>query len=106
MTRYQPKSDKIKRIPLPLPIPEHHKDVQLYINFLFVNGYPIIANKPEKLNSVTAHTFKSKPTARIKTVLDMVIDKYDAHGFNVTIIYRDNEFNIATLKEYLLPILV
>ena len=36
----------------------------------------------------------------------MVLDKYYARGFNVTIIYGDNEFNIAQLKEYLLPILV
>ena len=36
----------------------------------------------------------------------MVIEKYDAHEFNVTIIHGDIEFNIAQLKEYLVPILV
>ena len=36
----------------------------------------------------------------------MVLDKYDAFGFNVTITHGDNEFNIAKLKECLLPVLV
>ena len=36
----------------------------------------------------------------------MVLDKYDARGFNVTIIHGDNEFNIAQLKECPLPVLV
>ena len=34
----------------------------------------------------------------------MVLDKYYARGFNVTIINGENEFNIAKFKEYLLPI--
>ena len=36
----------------------------------------------------------------------MVLDKYDAHGFNVTIVHGDNEFKMSQLKYYLLPILV
>ena len=36
----------------------------------------------------------------------MIIEKYDARGFNVTTIHGDNEFNISQLKEHLLPILV
>ena len=38
MKRYPKNSDNIERIPLPLPISEHHKDVQLYIDLFFVNG--------------------------------------------------------------------
>ena len=34
----------------------------------------------------------------------MVLDKCDARGFNVTIIYGHNGFNKAQLKEYFLPI--
>ena len=99
MTRFQPNSYKIERIPLPLPISEHHKDVQLYINLFFVNGYPFLATKSEKLNSVTSHRRKSRSTAQITKVLDMVLDKYDKLGYNVTIVLGDNEFNIAKLKE-------
>ena len=72
--------------------------MQLYINFFFVNGYPIIATKSEKFNFVTAHPYKSRSTAQIKTVLYMLIDKYDACGFNVTIIHVNSEFNIPKLK--------
>ena len=68
--------------------------------------YPFLATKPEKINFVTAQPRESRSTAQIKTVLDMVLDKYDTRGFNVTIIHGDNEFKIAQLKEYLLPVLV
>ena len=34
----------------------------------------------------------------------MVIEKYDARDFNVTIIHGENEFNIAQWKQYLLSI--
>ena len=106
MTRYQPNYYKIERIPLPLTISEHHKDVQLYINFFFVKGYPFFATKSEKLNLFTSHPCKSRSTAQINTVLYMVLEKYDEHCFNVTIIHGDNKSNIAQLEEYVLPILV
>ena len=32
-TRIKTKGSKIERIPLPLPISKHHKDLQLYIDF-------------------------------------------------------------------------
>ena len=48
----------------------------------------------EELKFVTAHPFKSRSTDQIKTVLEMVLDKYDACGFNVTIVRGDNELNI------------
>ena len=98
MKQYQLKPDRIERIPLQLPISEHHKDVQLYINLFFVNGYPFLATKSEKLNSVTSHRRKSRSTAQITKVLDMVLDKYDKLGYNVTIVLGDNEFKIAKLK--------
>ena len=66
------------------PISEHHKDVQLYTNFFFVNGYPILSNKSEKIKFVTARPCKSRSTAKIKNLLDMVIDKYYSRVFNVT----------------------
>ena len=98
MTRYQPNSDKIERVPLPLPISEYHKDVQLYINFFFVNGCPFLAIKLAKLNFFTAHPCKSRSTAQIKKIFDMLLEKYDACGFNLTIVHGNNEFNIAQLK--------
>ena len=93
MKQYQLKPDRIERIPLPLPISEHHKDVQLYIDLFFVNGYPFLATISAKLNFITANPCKSRSTAKIKTVLDMVIDKYYARSFNVIIIHGDNNFS-------------
>ena len=81
-------------------------NVQLYIDFFFVNGYPFISTKSVKLKFVTAHPWKSRSTAQTKTLLDMVLEKYDARGSNVNIIHRDNDVTIAQLKEYPLPIMM
>ena len=106
MKRYQPNSDRIEHIPMSLPILEHHKDIQLYIYFFFVNGYPFLATKSANLNFVTDHPCKSRSTVQIKTVLDMVLETYDARGFNLTIIRGENGFTVAKFKDYLLPIIV
>ena len=98
MKRYQPNSGRIERTALPLPISEHHKYVKLYIDFFFVNVYPFLDTKSAKWNFVTANPYKSRYTSKIRTVLDMVLDKYDDCDFNVTTTYGDNEFKIAKLK--------
>ena len=98
MTRYQQKSYKIERIPLTLPVSKHHEDVQLNTDLFFVNGYYFLATKSAKLIFVTAHPCKSRSTAQIKILFDMVIYKYDARGFNVTIIHGYNKFSISQLK--------
>ena len=52
-TRVKPKGANIEIVPLPLPIYKHHKDIQLYIDFFFVNGYPFLETKTNKINFIT-----------------------------------------------------
>ena len=52
MTRVKPKGTKIEIIPLPLPIYQHHKYLQFYIDFFFANGYPVIETKTNKVNLI------------------------------------------------------
>jgi hypothetical protein len=106
MTRQKPQSVKIERIPLPLPISKHHKNLQLYVDFFFVNGYPFLATKSAKVNFITAQPVTSRSTAQIIKHIDTVINKYEARGFTITAIHGDNEFNINDLKKHVLPTLV
>ena len=54
MTRVKPKGANIEITALPIPISPHHKDLQLYINFFFVNDYHFIVTKTNKVNFITA----------------------------------------------------
>ena len=45
LTRVKSKGANIEIIPLPKPIYQHHKDLQLYIDLFFVDGNPFLAKK-------------------------------------------------------------
>ena len=78
MTRVSPQECKIQRIPLPIPILQQHKQLELYVDFFFVNGHPFLTTRSSKVKILTAHMCQS----RSKKVI--------------------NEF--ASIREYLLPI--
>jgi hypothetical protein len=103
MTRVHPPQVKIKRIPLPLPIATHHKDLQLYIDFFFVNGIPFLHTKSGKVNFITTQAVTSRSTAKIIEGLDEVCNIYNSRGFNIDVFHGDNEFNIKALKAHLEP---
>ena len=103
MTRVHPPQIKIERIPLPLPIATHHKRLQLYIDFFFVNGIPFLHTKSGKVNFITTQAFTSRSTSSIIDGLDVVRNIYESRGFDIDIVHGDNEFNIKALKEHLEP---
>jgi hypothetical protein len=105
MTRPTPLSHRFEKVPLPLPIATHHKNLQLYVDFFFVNGYPFLTTKSGKINFITATPVTSRSITNIKNALDNVIDMYEARGFNITTLHGDNEFNVHALRQHLLPIL-
>ena len=84
MTRVKLKSAKIERVPLPLPISQHHKDLQLYIDPFFVNGFPFIAPKTNKVNFITTEPCNSRKTSHTTKDIDTVLDIYEARGFSIT----------------------
>ena len=106
MVRRRPPKHRIERVPLPLAISTHHKELQLYIDFFYVNGYPFLASKTSKINFITATPMKSRSTNTIIDAIDDVLNIYTSRGFKITIIHGDNEFNIKLLKDSLLPISV
>ena len=104
MTR--PKSHvfgKIQRIPLPLPIKENYKDIQIHVDFFFVNKLPFLHTKSEKLNFLTVERMKNRTKAAIiGSILD-TIKVYNHRGFDVSFLHGDGEFDIADLKESIHP---
>ena len=106
MTRLHPPSTKIERIPLPLPIQEHHRCLQLFMDFFFVNGEPFLHTKTKKINFLTASHCTSRSQQQIMNVLESVIQKYNARGFEIEAFHGDNEFDIKALKSFLLPALI
>jgi hypothetical protein len=103
MTRVRPTKNKIEKIPLPLPIAKHHKDIELYIDFFFINGHPFLHTKSSKVNFLTADICTSRSKAQIINTLEIVRQTYEARGFNITAIHGDNEFNIEALRTSILP---
>ena len=105
MVRKWPTGYHIKRIPLPLPILEQHKDLKLYINFSYINGYLFFATKSSKVDFITQNYCTSRTKQQIIKKSDTVIDKYKTRGFNITAVDGDKDFNVDDIKEFLLPIL-
>jgi hypothetical protein len=103
MTRRIPIQNKVEKIPLPLPIATRHKQIHLYLDFFFVNGYAFLHTKSSKLNFLTSQICTSRSTGQILKVLDTVKQTYEARGFEITAVHGDNEFDIKALKTFLLP---
>ena len=60
MIRRVPFTNRIEKVPLPLPIAQRHKKIQLYIDFFFINGHPFLHTKSSKINFLTAHICSSR----------------------------------------------
>ena len=54
MIRHVPITNKVSKVALPIQIAERHKEIHIYIDFFFINGYPFLHTKSSKLNFLTA----------------------------------------------------
>ena len=104
MTRFKPKGANIERIPLPLPISQHHNDLKFYIDFFFVNGYNFLETKTNNVNFITAKPCISRKTSHITKAIETVLELYEAKGFSITTVHGYNKFNTKTLKYIFFPI--
>ena len=100
----QPPGHIIERVPLPLEISTHHKELHPCI-FFYANGHPFLGTKTRKVNLITATSMKSRSSNAIIDAIDTVLNIYTSRGFEITIIHCDNEFKIKQLRYFLLPIL-
>ena len=106
MTRSTPvPTNKIEKIPPPLPIIQLHTSVSLSIDFIFVNTHTFLTTKSSKLNFTTAKYHTSRSISSIINTLNEVKQIYHSRGFNIDNIHGDNEFNKEALKQSQLPTL-
>jgi hypothetical protein len=106
MVRVKPKINKIEKNCLPLQISTHHSNVDMCINFFYVNGHPFLSSKSAKSNFVTAQYLERKTKTNIIKTLNSIKHTYEARGFNITGIHANNKFNIQTIIESQQPTLV
>ena len=103
MVRTTPPSVKIQSTPIPTIIINQHPTLQLYLDFFFVNNIPFLHTKSSHVNFLTAHGNVGRSVSSIKKILDSVITTYESRGFKITDIHGDNEFDVQTLRDFLLP---
>jgi hypothetical protein len=101
--RKLPIQNKVQKIPLPIPIADRHKKIQLYLDFFFVNGYAFLHTKSSKINFITSQICTSRSQGQIIQALNTIKNIYETRGFQITDVHGDNEFDIKRVKEFLLP---
>ena len=104
MTRHKPNHHDIHRIPLSPFISDQHKTVQLYVDFIFVNKLPFLITISDKIKYRTIQYASATNKSTILSLLSKVIQRYKSRGLQVTTIHADNQFDITSLHEALLPI--
>ena len=104
MTRTPPPSmRKVERLAIPAPILDRHKDLQLFVDFFFVNGHPFLHSKCNKINFLTVQHCQSRSKQHIIGGISTVLYIYKQRGFNITELHGDNEFNMADLESAIRP---
>ena len=81
MKRIKPASKNISRLPLPPPILKHHPNLQLFIDFFFVNKMPFLHTKTSKVNFLTVQSGPNRTKGAIKDGLISVLNIYNSRGF-------------------------
>ena len=104
MTRVTPPVvGKIEKVELPAPISKMHKNVELHVDFFFVNKVAFLHTKSAKINFLTAQYCRNRTKESITDAILKVIKIYTSRGFIVTAVHGDGEFNIKMLKEEIFP---
>ena len=94
-TRYQapPRvADATEIITLPAQVYENLKHVTLCIDFHYVNNNLVLHSISRNINYRTVSFPSTRSKKSILSELKIILQKYNARGFNVTEIHVDNEF--------------
>lgn len=96
-------SYNLKKVNIPLPILQHHKNIDLFVDFMYVNGLPFLHTISSKLQYRTIKLCKSRETDEIQNAITSAISSHESRGFIIENIHGDNEFNNDELIENLKP---
>ena len=106
MVRSNPKYKPPTLAILPPLLMKHHGQVDLYADFLYVNKLPFLHTKSKNINFLTVQNLPSRKASEITKGLQEVLNIYHARGFNISSLHGDNEFNVDSIKESLLPVIM
>ena len=102
--RKKPFQVKIQKLPPPHPIIQHYPNLQLYVDYFFVNRLPFLHTKSSKIDFLTVQSGDNRNTNSIIQGLQKVVNTYTKRGFTITDLHGDNEFDIQEIKDELEPI--
>ena len=88
---------------LPSPILNFHQNIELFIDFLYVNKIPFLHTKSKNINFLTIQHHGSRKIKGVTTGLTETLQIYRKRGFNITTIHADNEFNKHAIIEAVRP---
>ena len=106
MIRHVPITNKVEKVALPIQIAERHKEIHIYIDLFFINGYPFLQTKSSKLNFLTAQLCTSRAKGQIIKGLEKVRETYEARGFKIVAVHGENALDMDALRMFLLPVIV
>ena len=79
------------RVPIPEPILEHHRQIDIKINYLFINGRPYFHTISDNINSRTTKTCKSRDKEDIFSNIRKAEQNYDIWSLQVTNYHGNKE---------------
>lgn len=91
------------KVPIPLPILQHHSKLDIYIDFMYVNRIPFLHIISSKIGHRFTTMCKSRTKDTIINEVNRIIEVYRGRGFQVMNIHGDNEFNIKELIDIVSP---
>ena len=91
----------IPRIPFPPLMAKRHKNVELVMDFFFVNGSPFLHIKSRKMYFRSVQAYNNRGKSETILGLKQVNTKYKDRCFTITYYHCDNEFE--HLSNFLVP---
>ena len=99
MTRTTPVTKTTSTTPVSPLILQHHQNIDLYCDFLFVNKLLFLHTKSKNINFLSIQSCKNRTSNTVINGLLYVKSKYVNRGFTLSHMHADNEFNVKGMQE-------
>ena len=90
MKRHRNTNVKVPILHLPEDILLNHKDIEIYIDFFYINRMPFLYKNSSNITFLTAQIISSRSAYRIIKELQTVASMYTARAFNISIYHGGN----------------
>ena len=72
--------------------------------FFFVNKLPFYLSKSARINFLGVKRIGSRKASELSAALNNDVNKYTSRGLNISDIHSDNEFDVESIKNEMMPI--